>query len=78
MTSIARSISLFLRPCSEVLYLDDSGSMHGANLTEAQGALRQMAHLLQRRVRVCTFGASKQVILPRRPTEEPLGRSRGS
>ena len=57
----------------EVLYLDDSASMRGPNLTEAQGALRKMAHLLQRRVRVCTFGLSKQVILPRRPTDATLG-----
>eukprot|EP00434_Breviolum_minutum_P000218 symbB.v1.2.000181.t1/scaffold9.1/size550961/37 len=49
-----------------VLYLDDSGSMNGANLSEARGALRKMAHLLQDSpTRVCTFGTHKQVILPR-------------
>eukprot|EP00435_Cladocopium_sp_Y103_P071498 s50_g37.t1 len=42
--------------------------MNGANLSEARGALRKMAHLLQESpTRVCTFGTHKQVILPREP-----------
>jgi len=45
-----------LRRVVEVLYLDDSGSMNGANLSEARGALRKMAHLLQDSpTRVCTL-----------------------
>eukprot|EP00913_Durusdinium_trenchii_P000149 g134.t1 len=69
-----------------VLYLDDSASMSGQNLSEAKAALRKMAHLLQERVevitacpcrgfdsptRVCTFADHKQVIVPR---EEPRSR----
>ena len=43
-------------PRLKVLYLDDSGSMNGANLSEARGALRKMAHLLQDSpTRVCTW-----------------------
>ncbi|CAK9035756.1 unnamed protein product [Durusdinium trenchii] len=55
-----------------VLYLDDSASMSGQNLSEAKAALRKMAHLLQDSpTRVCTFADHKQVIVPR---EEPRSR----
>ena len=50
-------------PRSEVLYLDDSGSMNGANLSEARGALRKMAHLLQDSpTRVCTWLGKTKII----------------
>ncbi|CAJ1352454.1 unnamed protein product [Effrenium voratum] len=55
-----------------VLYLDDSASMSGANLSEAQASLRKMAHLLQDSpTRVCTFADVKQVIVPREPRAAP-------